>query len=192
MRCYIIILIIAIVVLSFYPLHGQTNAKDTVLVFDQIKPYITCLFYIDSATKEMRMCMPDMPKVKARLARRNLTNLSLLRVVWEIQIALLEQADSAAENSEEAAATEIWGNATFRAADQAMHDLAEARSKITDNQDYYELMDIRISQILSRDIDFLKPVLDRLEKAFTEGRHGITCSDCKEKFAKRLKTTQRD
>ena len=170
---------------------GSEN-RGTELTFDQVKPYITCLIYVDSATQQLRMCTPEFKKVQRRLVRCNLTNTRLLKAVWQAHVNLLEKAEALEESGEEENTIAGWSETWRKAAMQAADNLEGTYERIDDKRDYFDLLDIRISQILSKDVGFLKPLLEEIEKLFEAKATNLSCIDCKEKFAEWLRSVEED
>lgn len=85
-----------------------------------------------------------------------------------------------------------WHDSYIKAYRQALEELAEAGKKIKEKRDYLDLLDIHISQILSRDMDFLEPLLKELDSFFEAKENDLTCIDCKEKFTEWLRDVRED
>ncbi len=193
MRKYFLPVIGLVVGITMY-MASTANAgeTDSTVTFKQIRPYIACLVYVDSATNQMRICDPRMKKVRIRLMRRNLTNLPLLTTLHRAYLNLLMQSTAEDDSSSPEIQTSAWTMAQFAAGDQAMNELSEVKIDIEDRRDYLDLLDIRISQILAKNADFLEPLLAELEKFLVAGESSLNCVDCKEKFAEWLQNVRPD
>lgn len=187
-------LVVYLALLGIFFLAGgaQSESQKEVLTFDQVKPYVTSLIYVDSSTRMLEVYTPQYKHIYQRLARRGFANMALLNIVWQAHYNLYRVPDTTQENSEEVVQPRDWLETLHKALRRAADELRPAYDKIEDKQDYFDLLSIRISQILSRDAVFLKPFLKEVESLLEAEDAPIRCSDCKEKFAEWLRNVGED
>ncbi len=181
MRAINVALTAICIILFFVDAPGEQH-RPREITFEQIKPYVASLVYADSATGELRMSNPMMLKVQQRLARRSLTDTKLLTITWLAYMAVMEKSDGTTVDSMNTDNIPGWCYTWTAAYVQATDELEGVLATVEDNRDYFDLLDIHISQILSRDTGFLAPLLQELSTLLDRAGTSVTCTDCRVEF----------
>jgi|GEM_PF-3014795 len=129
------------------------------------------------------MCDPGHGEVRRRLSRRGLLNEPLLEILWDAYSKLLDEAHATWESGAAENYAVRWHDSVSGAFKLASEDLRSSRERITTREEYLDLLEVRASQILLRDVNFVEPLLDELRVLLRADDATVICIDCTERFS---------